>query len=201
MNKDIGTWVATSVIIDASKTKEILEELSDKYDFLKDGPVSDELGLTGQTSGPIEGRHVIVAEYEPLASSVLCSMKQTEDKANCQVVGEVGNYGTEGCLPLLFKTAVNFVPKLVGHSSSPTKEQMRGIAFEYSDLLEIIELEKQLLDKVVIHLRSCFGLINKLKAAKTIGKLQADKLAVVATDLERSCDAFLIATELNFLEF
>ena len=191
MSQEIEASVADCRSGDGSETKEKLEEFIGKYQTLKEVLIK-EPGSTAMQSSTLGGINII-AEYEALASSIIHIMKQAEDNAN-------NKGGDDSCAEGGLAVAVQCVAELAenmrprcgsGESEETRRAEMRETALKFSDLLEIVNREIHLLDKVTVYFQGFFSTLEGLCSVKKIGKLKADKVMLAARDLDRSCSAYL----------
>ena len=177
---------------EGSETKEKLEEFISKYEILKEVLIKEPGSLAMQSSSSL-GDINIITEYGALASSIIHIMKQAEDHANNK---DGDDCGAEGG-PALFVQLADELAKNIrrtcgsGDSEDTRRAELSETVFEFSDLLEAVNREIHLLDKVTVHFQSFFCMLEGLCSVKKIGKLKADKVMLAARDLDRSCSAYI----------
>ena len=192
MSQEIEASVADCRSGDGSETKEKLEEFIGKYQTLKEVLINLEPGSTAMQSSTLGGINII-AEYEALASSIIHIMKQAEDNANNKGGDDCR---AEGGLAVVVQYVAELAEKMrprcgSGESEETRRAELRETALEFSDLLETVNREIHLLDKVTVYFQSFFSTLEGLCTVKKIGKLKADKVMLAARDLDRSCSAYL----------
>ena len=111
---------------------------------------------------------------------------QAEDNANNK--GRRDDCCAEGgpavAVQCVAELAKNMMLSCGSRESEETRRaELRETALEFSDLLETVNREIHLLDKVTVYFQSFFSTLEGLCTVKKIGKLKADKVMLAAKDL------------------